>query len=269
MAQKPLTYEIMNELRAIMMDDKRSEVPVVKTVSLEFWEHAKRWIHHITEVPKPFTIALTGGSGSGKSMVRDYIVSELNRVSSVAYFTQDNYYRDFDADFPHLPLEQFYHKIDFDDPQHIRFQQLITDLRKLKTLDFGKVLPIPKLVYGTPEHKPTSVEAGIKIPSRPFLVTEGIHAFYSEALRASYDLKIYVDVDEQTRRERWLARNQVENRGITDNMWQTTVQCLHTHILPTRAHADLVINNVAPAEEVRAFIVKLVTLMKEAGRSVA
>lgn len=264
-----LTLEIFNELRHILATDSQTEVPVVKTVSLGFWEHLKQWISHVAFAPEPFTIALAGGSGSGKSMVREVLVDALSQVAEVSAFTQDNYYRDFEADFPHLPLETFYHRIDFDDPAHIQFNQLIADLNCLKTLRYGQVLHIPKLVYGTPDAKPTSTPKGLAVPILPFIVTEGIHAFYSQELRSLYDFKIYVDVDEETRRSRWLARNQLENRGTTDNMWQTTVECLQQHIIPNRAYADLVLNNVAPLEQVTRFIHQVVELLQKAAQRAA
>lgn len=264
-----LTTEILSELRHILAVDSREEVSVVKAVSMGFWEQAKQWIYHISSTPEPFTIALCGGSGSGKSMVREVLVDALAQVASVSAFTQDNYYRDFKADFPHLTLENFYHQIDFDDPAHIQFSQLVEDLKLLKTLRYGQTLHIPKLIYGTPEAMPTSVPKGLSIPVTPFIVTEGIHAFYSEELRSLYDFRIYVDIDEASRRERWLARNEMENRGTTDNMWQTTVECLHTHILPNRNRADLVVNNVAPLEQVITFIHQVVQLLQHAAERAA
>jgi uridine kinase len=264
-----LTNEILHELRRILRADCHNDLPVVKAVSLEFWENLKAWIYHISQSPEPFTIALAGGSGSGKSMVREVLVSALARVTDVSAFTQDNYYRDFAADFPHWRLDEFYHRIDFDDPEHIQFDQLVTDLKHLKTLRYGQTLHIPKLIYGTPEAKPTSVPQGLGVPIKPFIVTEGIHAFYDEELRSLYDFMIYVDVDEDSRRSRWLQRNQLENRGTTDNMWQTTVECLQTHILPNRNHADLVINNVAPLEQVTHFINQVVQLLHSAAKSAA
>ncbi len=264
-----LTTEILYDLRHLLAQDSQSDVPVVKAISIQFWENLKKWVHHIAQTPQPFTIALAGGSGSGKSMVRDLLVEALGTVSHVSSFTQDNYYRDFEADFPHLPLERFYHEIDFDDPAHFQFDQMIANLMELKNLSYGEMLYIPKLIYGTPEAKPTSLPKGLAVPVKPFIVTEGIHAFYSEALRKQYDFKIYVDVDEATRRTRWLARNQQENRGTTDNMWQTTVDCLQTHILPNRTYADLVLNNTAPKAQMEAFITQVIDLLRQAAARAA
>lgn len=264
-----LTALVLSTLRQILAQDSRSVQPVVKAVSLQFWEHLKQWVDHLSGQSAPFIIAIGGPSGSGKSLVRNLLTRALDPVAPVASFTQDNYYRDFEQDFPELPLERFYHEIDFDDPAHIRFQDLLADLNRLCAMRFGEVLPISRLIYGTPAHKPTIVSADLPIPVTPFLITEGIHAFYSPLLRERYHFKIYVDVNESTRRERWLARNRRENRGTTDNMWQTTVQCLQSHILPTRGYADLVLNSVASAEDIEQFFRLVVEALSIVGRKVA
>lgn len=253
-ADQRLELAVINHVRHIFERDSQRETAVVQSVSLFFWESLGRWARQIATVPKSFTIALSGPSGSGKSFIRETLVSELAKVSEVSSFTQDNYYRDFEADFPHLPLRLFYDQIDFDDPDHIRFRHLERDLRRFQAQPLGSGIQIPKLRFGTPDRKPTIIEEAVHLPVTPFMVTEGIHAFYEPAILPLYDFKIYVDVDEKTRRQRWLERNIQENRGITDNMWNTTVQCLERHILPTRSVADLVINNNAPAASVSTFL---------------
>ncbi len=252
---------IHNHIQELLRQDSLQETPVVQSVSLFFWENLSRWVRQIALVPEPFTIALCGPSGCGKSFIRESLVEQLNAVSSVSAFTQDNYYRDFEADFTHLPLAHFYDEIDFDDPAHIRFRQLQQDLQQFKRQALGTTVKLPRLCFGTPTRKPTIEEQAIALPVSPFVVTEGIHAFYDKNILPLYDLKIYVDVDEATRRSRWLARNQLENRGVTDNMWNTTVTCLHQHILPTRTVADLVLNNAAPQAQVTAFLQEIVTAL--------
>jgi len=248
--------------------DSQQETPVVQSVSLFFWDNLDRWIRQVRDVPEPFVIALCGPSGSGKTFIREVLVKQLQQLrlsrgtSSVSAFTQDNYYRDFEADFPHLPLERFYDEIDFDDPAHILFRNLSRDLQRIKGQALGSTIRIPRLCFGTPDCKPTILEQDIELQVNPFIVTEGIHAFYDPALLPWYDLKIYVDVDEDTRRRRWLERNQRENRGVTDNMWNTTVRCLHQFILPMRPAADLIINNTAPQAQVERFLQEIIQTMQ-------
>lgn len=259
--EQRLQQAVSNQLKDIFLRDAQQDAPVVQTVSLFFWQNLNRWVQQIAYIPAPFTIALSGPSGCGKSFIRETLVAELNRVSEVSSFTQDNYYRDFAADFPHLPLDRFYDEIDFDDPAHIRFRHLGQDLEQLKSQPLGSSMKIPRLRFGTPTHKPTILERDLELKVTPFIVTEGIHAFYASAILPHYDFKIYVDVDEEYRRARWLERNRMENRGTTDNMWNTTVECLNSHILPTRSVADLVINNNVPREQVARFLQDVVSVM--------
>jgi uridine kinase len=249
---------VLSRVQDILRQDSAQAFPVVQSASLFFQQQLTHWTHKIAGGTAPFVIALTGPSGSGKSFLRKILVDQLGQLSDVSAFTQDNYYRDFELDFPHLPLERFYDEIDFDDPAHIRFRDLANDLGRLGNLPLGSRLGIPQLRYGTPARKPAIIQEGLEIQVAPFIVTEGIHAFHHPAVLPHYDLKIYVDVDEHTRRERWLARNRRENRGTTDNMWNTTVACLENHILPTRQVADLIINNNAPREQVADFATALI-----------
>ena len=249
---------IQNRLKEILMRDSEQTCPVLQTVPLFFWQNIATWTQRILS-RQPFIIALTGASGSGKSFIRKALVEQLERFTEVSAFTQDNYYRDFEADFPHIPLDRFYDEVDFDDPAHIRFRHLAADLETLRNLPLGSSMRIQQFRFGTPTSKPTIIPGGRELNVAPFIVTEGIHAFYDPALPPLYDLKIYVDIDEATRRERWLARNREENRGTTDNMWNTSVSCLKRHILPTRPLADMVINNQAPREQVVAFLEEIVT----------
>lgn len=248
----------INRLKEILLRDSEQSCPVLQTVPLFFWQNINVWTQRIV-LRQPFIIALTGPSGSGKSFIRKALVEQLAQVAPVSAFTQDNYYRDFEADFPHISLERFYDEVDFDDPAHIRFRHLAADLESLRKLPLGDRMRIQQFRFGTPTSKPTIVPGGRELSVAPFIITEGIHAFYDPALLPLYDLKIYVDIDEATRRERWLARNREENRGTTDNMWNTTVACLKRHILPTRSLADMVINNQAPREQVVAFLREIVT----------
>ncbi len=261
--EQNLQQTVLLRMKDILAQDSALPCPVVQSVSLFFWNNLSRWVRQIAFVPEPFVIALTGPSGSGKSFIRQELVSQLSQISAVSAFTQDNYYRDFEADYPHLPLGHFYDEIDFDDPVHIRFRRLCRDLQRIHHAPLGSTVKIPYLRFGTPAYKPTIIEDGLNLSIDPFMITEGIHAFYDPTILPHYNFKIYVDVDEITRRERWLHRNLQENRGTTDNMWNTTVTCLQRNILPTRPLADLVINNNAPREAVAAFIEAIINVMAD------
>ena len=256
---------VVAALKRLIQADQATESPVVSALSLNFWDRVKQWVPHIHARQRPFTIAIGGGSGSGKSAVRDAMIQALNGHVPVSSFTQDNYYRDFSADFPDVTVEAFYDWVDFDDPAHIRFEQLADDLATLRRMPLGHAYPLPKLIYGTPTTKPTIVDGGHLLEVAPFIVTEGIHALTRESLCRQYDMAIYVDVHEDTRRQRWLDRNQKENRGTTDNMWQTTVRCMEQCIYPSRGVADWVLNNEVPFERVQALMSAIIEIVSAPG----
>ncbi len=251
---------LFSEIQDILYQDSLRKEPIIQSLSLFFWQALSQWLRLLSEPSsQSFIIALAGASGSGKSYIREILESSLLSVSEIASFTQDNYYRDFEADFPHLSLEHFYDHIDFDDPAHIRFDTLAVDLQRVKNAQYGDKIKLPKLRYGTPKAKPTIIQEGQEIEVTSFIVTEGIFAFYNPTITPLYDFKIFVDIDENYRRERWIARNIQDNRGTTDNMWKTTVSCLQNHILPSREVADLVINNNVPQSDIETFIHETLT----------
>jgi uridine kinase len=243
----------------LFLKNKHETNHVVKAASLQFYQRLHRMAQHFQTHSRPFTIGITGGSGSGKTQVRSLLLSALNTLSAATVLLQDNYYINFEAMTPHLSLERFYHEIDFDDPAYIRFLDLVRDLKRLKAAPLHSTLTLSKLVYGTPQAKPTLLQDGEHLTVTPFIVTEGIHAFYNEDLRAQYDLKIFVDVPEPIRKARWLERNIADNRGTTDNMWQTTELAMQQYILPNRKFADLVINNTCSVQDLLSFFKALVT----------
>lgn len=245
------------QLQALLSD------PLILSRNL-FAEALPQRITHRYLEKRPIIIALNGPSGSGKSYIREQLVHHLKDLMSVSTFTQDSYYRDFELDFPQIPLDRFYHQIDLDDPAHIRFSHLVHDLTKIRKQSVGTTVTIPQFRFGTPTQKPGILENGQILSITPVIVTEGIHAFGDPRLMDLYDLKLYIHIDEKNRRQRWLTRNARENRGATDNMWQTTINCLDKHIQPTQVQADLVINNNGSTEELTAFLDQIIAMIQQA-----
>jgi len=212
----------------------------------------------------PVCIGLTGGSGSGKSQVAQMLQRTLSPWLPVAILSQDNYYRNFEADFAHIPLKSFYHQVDLDHPNHICFDQLAADLQAIQSHPVQTTFALQKLIYGTPHRKPYIASGQNQFVSAPIVITEGIFALYDDAVCQRYDLTVYVDADETVRRERWLSRNRQDNRGTTDHMWDTSVACLQQHILPRQTIADIVLNNTLSVDDMEAFLALIGQYVKKA-----
>ncbi|MCA9841187.1 MAG: hypothetical protein KC475_03620 [Cyanobacteria bacterium HKST-UBA03] len=252
-------------LRRLLAEDNLEPTPVITSVSLSAWARIKTGLAKAPSgslrPSRPFIIGLAGGSGSGKTQVRDVLADALSQFAPVSTFTQDNYYCDFSQRYAGLTPQAFYDTVDLDDPEQVLTAKLIADLRTLRAMPLGAAMTMPRLVYGTPTTLPSLAPTGQLISAEPFVITEGIHALGTPALRRCYDLSIYVDVDEAVRRDRWLLRNQKENRGATCHMWQTTVQCMGRYVLPSRAQADVVVNNTADLSQLAQMLYQLTGLL--------
>jgi uridine kinase len=151
--------------------------------------------------PRPITIGVAGGSGSGKTTVDNVILEQIG-INHIAYIPHDAYYHDL-SDLPHNQRAT----VNFDHPD-----SLDTDLfiEHIKALQRYESIQIP--VYDFSRHARTE-EVIVVEPHRVILV-EGILIFTEARLRELLDVRIYVDTEDDVRFIRRLQRDTVE-RGRT------------------------------------------------------
>lgn len=145
----------------------------------------------------------------------------------------DSYYRPLDG----LSLAER-DRVNFDHPDTIDFPLLVSHLRQLLA---GQAVEKP--VYDFTRH--TRAPRTEHVEPRPVIVVEGILALASPELRALFDLKVFVDVPDDIRFERRLARDVCE-RGRTPEsvraQYDATVRPMHREFVePGRALADIVL----------------------------
>jgi uridine kinase len=182
----------------------------------------------------PILIGIAGGTGSGKTTLASHLLRSF-ADEGACLLEQDSYY----LDRSHLsPSERA--GLNFDEPAAIEHDLL---LEHIKTLLSGK--SIEKPVYSFKTHTRTR-ETEVVPPARIILV-EGLFALWDSRARELMDLKIYVDAAVDLRCLRRALRDVCE-RGRTIesfvNQYLVTVRAMHQqHIEPTKAHADLVLEN--------------------------
>lgn len=181
---------------------------------------------------KPFLIAISGGSGSGKSTVTNLLLDKLGHErASVVH--QDSYYKDL----AFMSLEER-KKTNFDDPSSIDGDLLLEHLKELLK---GKSIERPRYDFincvresDTETVKPTQ-----------FLILEGIFSLCFEDLLPLIDLKLYVDVPHDLRLLRRIDRD-TKVRGHTlesvVDQYKKTVRPMHEkHIESCKEIADFLI----------------------------
>jgi uridine kinase len=181
---------------------------------------------------RPVTIAVAGGTGSGKTTIANAI---LERVGShhIAYVPHDSYYKDR----PDIPLEQR-RTINFDHPDSLE-----TTLTRdhIVALQNWQSINIP--IYDFTVHRRTSEVQHIE--PQPIILVEGILVLAEPTLRPLFDVKIFVDTDADIRLIRRLHRD-IEERGRTAesviNQYLSTVRPMHMEFVePSKRHADVII----------------------------
>ncbi|MDU4652439.1 uridine kinase [Sneathia sanguinegens] len=179
-------------------------------------------------------IGIAGGTGSGKTSVANLIVEDLEKFgSSVALLEQDSYYKD------HLELTyEQRRKLNYDHPDAIDFDLLIKHIKALKN---GEDIDKPK--YDFTKHK--RMEEKEHITSKPIIIVEGILILTLAKIRDLFDVKIFVDTDDDIRLLRRIERDMNERGRSFDNIKEQyikTVKPMHLEFVePAKRYADIII----------------------------
>lgn len=188
----------------------------------------------------PFLIAMSGGSGSGKSTVAEALVETCRKVG-VVIFHEDGYYWPMAHYGPAETEEQrqaIIAKVNYDDPVSKETSLMARQLADLKA---GVTIEQPIYDYDLHDRKTET----LTIAPAPVIILEGIHALSVPELRPLIDLSIYVDTPDDLRLARRMRRDVVERgRSIESVLAQYlgTVRAAHyRHTFPAKFEADLVI----------------------------
>lgn len=184
------------------------------------------------ELPRPVTIAVAGGSGSGKTTVSRAI---LERVGSdhIAYLPHDAYYRDLSE----LSAAQR-RSVNFDHPDALDTALLCQHIRQLQEWN---TVHIP--VYDFTRDART--DQTFTVEPQPIILVEGILILAEAELRPLFDVKIFVDADSDLRFIRRLKRDIAERGRSPESIiaqYLATVRPMHMEFVePSKRYADVII----------------------------
>lgn len=179
----------------------------------------------------PLLIGVVGGSGSGKTTVARAIYDFLGL--NAAFIDMDAYYKDLS----HLTLDER-RQINFDHPDSIDTSLMADHLARLRRGE-----SIQKPTYDFAAH--TRAAQVVDIVPHDVVVVDGILLFVEARLRELFDIKIFVDVDDDVRFIRRLQRDIAERgRTVEDVVRQylTTVRPMHLEFVePSKRWADVIL----------------------------
>ncbi|MFM2308688.1 MAG: uridine kinase [Chloroflexota bacterium] len=181
---------------------------------------------------KPIIIGIAGGSGSGKTTLTRQIIAASD-ATAVSWIPFDAYYRDLAA---YTLAER--QQMNFDHPD--AFDTTLC-LQHLDALAAGTSVVVPEYDFAAYTRAP----GGHVVHPQPVIIVDGILLFVDAALRERFDLRIYIDADDDIRLLRRMLRDtQERGRDVVSvcQQYLTTVRPMHQqYVAPSRVHAHLII----------------------------
>ncbi len=180
----------------------------------------------------PFMVAVSGGSGSGKTT----FVGKLNErleLQRPLIINIDHYYRDLS----HLAPDERA-RCNFDDPESIEKSLLYNQVSLLQA---GQNVERPTYDFAT--HSRTA--AKVLLEPSPVIIMDGIFSLCFPELLQLFDLKIFIDVEDDVRVVRRIRRDTAERGRSFEScasQYLGSVKAMHRkHIEPTRVAADIIV----------------------------
>ena len=184
---------------------------------------------------EPLVIAITGGSGSGKTTFAELLRKKLEPDAIV--LAHDDYYK-------HLPdmTREEAATYDFDSPDALETDLLVEHLRMLKG---GRAVDVPSYNFAT--HART--EGARHVEPAPVILVEGLLVTRDPTLFDLFDLLIFLDTDADVRALRRVERDCQErgtdlSRAVAMYL-ATSKPAYDAHIEPLKRKADIVIPNMS------------------------
>ena len=178
-------------------------------------------------------VALTGGSGSGKSTVLNGLREHFS--GEVTILSLDDYYRPKNE----LPKDD-QGETNFDVPEVINYDDLLRDMRSLMS---GNIVELDTYTY----NKSAMSSERIQIKPAPWLILEGIFTLYHKEVREMVDIKAFIDASVATRLERRKHRDHTVRGYAPDEIQYQSDNHVRPSELkfidPWKSKCDIVIDN--------------------------
>ena len=202
-------------------------------------------------------IALTGGSGAGKTWLADRLCQEFG--DEAMSLSLDDFY----CDLSPLTLSER-ERTNFDHPDAIDWPLFESVLRELQN---GVTVSAPHYDFVShtrlTEREPRSPQ--------PFIFVEGLWLLWHPHVRELFDFRIFLDCIQSVRWQRRVARD-VNKRGRTTDsirkqFWKVVAPMHERFVEVQKAWADLVIDESITQTELGRLVTRIRALRGEPGPS--
>ncbi|MGI2025880.1 uridine kinase [Endozoicomonas sp. GU-1] len=181
---------------------------------------------------KTILVGIAGASASGKSLLAETLVEEL-QSEHLCVISEDSYYKDQ----THLSMEERV-RTNYDHPESMDHDLMLEQMIKLKN---GQEIEVP--LYDYSQHNRRTDTRKVN-PAR-VVIYEGILLFTNPEIREAFDLRFFMDTPLDMCLIRRMKRDILSRGRDVDSVikqYLETVRPMYMQFIePARQHADLII----------------------------
>ena len=181
---------------------------------------------------KTILVGIAGASASGKSLLAETLVEEL-QSEHLCVISEDSYYKDQ----THLSMEERL-RANYDHPESMDHDLMLQHMQQLKD---GQSVDVP--LYDYTEHNRKKETRHVE-PAR-VVIFEGILLFTNPAIRETFDLRFFMDTPLDICLIRRMKRDIISRGRDVDSVIKQYLETVRPMFLqfiePARQHADLII----------------------------
>ena len=216
-------------------------------------------------IKMPASIGIAGETASGKSTITmdlidtiESFATEFNIEDVITRVNTDDYYYDRSEMVKAAgSFSEFAKHYDLDVPQALELELMSKHIKELLS---GNETYLPKYdMSGTAiRHDNYTLAKPSKI-----IISEGLFTL-TEKIKDAFDFKIYVDIDEKIKKERFYVRAKERDLGDSaDFIYKNANDKAEVHIRPCKKHADIVLSGSAEIMKYKNFLNKIIGIIQE------
>ena len=216
-------------------------------------------------IKMPASIGIAGETASGKSTITmdlidtiESFATEFNIDDVITRVNTDDYYYDRSEMVKAAgSFSEFAKHYDLDVPQALELELMSKHIKELLS---GKVTYLPKYdMSGTAiRHDNYQLAKPSKI-----IISEGLFTL-TEKVKDAFDFKIYVDIAEDIKKERFYVRAKERDLGDSaDFIYKNANEKAEVHIRPCKKHADIVLSGSADRIKYKNFLNKIIRVIQD------
>ena len=231
-----LAFYLQTKFKQIINHDRKSDKQLILSYRKDFLDDFTNRL--INRPQDRILIALSGESASGKSTICKQISKCTQALNlPITILSADNYFKDISGLIKKYGNFDLLRDAGYDIDSPENFDLLKKDILSLQK--GNDILSPEYLVNGTGISKPAS----LPVKSKKIIVIEGMCSIY-EQVQDAFDIKVYVDLDENERKNRFLNRAKSRNQDSINALkhWEYIKNAGKKYVKANKDKCDIIIN---------------------------